>query len=177
MDRLDIKTIKKYTSNGSYHVVYSLDFFKEKIEKWQKDQNLQLNPDFQRGHVWTENQQILFIEHILKLGDNLSRTPPIFFNHPGWMNSWEGEFVCVDGLQRITAILKFLNAELKIFGGYTINQIDNLNLYNYNIPVSINNLKTKAEVLTWYIELNSGGTVHTDEEINKVRKLLEHEGV
>jgi len=177
MNRLDIKTIKQYTSVGGYHVTHSLGYIKDKIERWQKEQNLQLNPDFQRGHVWTETQQILFIEHIFKSKDNLSRTPPIYFNHPGWMTSFEGEFVCVDGLQRITAILKFLNGELKIFGGYDINHIDNLDINDYYIPVSINNLKTRAEVLNWYLELKSGGTVHSNEEINKVKKLLEWEGV
>ena len=40
---------------------------------------------------------------------------------------------------------------------------------------NVNNLKTKAEVLVWYIEFNTGGTVHTEEEINKVKMLLENE--
>ena len=29
---------------------------------------LQFNPDFQRGHVWTEGQQIAFMEFLLKGG-------------------------------------------------------------------------------------------------------------
>jgi len=37
----------------------------------------------------------------------------------------------------------------------------------------VNNLKTRKEVLQWYIEFNSGGTVHTDAEIQRVKKLLE----
>ena len=41
--------------------------------------------------------------------------------------------------------------------------------------MNINNLQTRKEVLQWYIELNSGGTVHTDAEIDRVKKLLRKE--
>jgi hypothetical protein len=29
-------------------------------------------------------------------------------------------------------------------------------------------------VLQWYLELNSGGTPHTKEELDKVKKMLSH---
>ena len=39
---------------------------------------------------------------------------------PGWNGSIPStqydDLVCVDGLQRITAVLKFMNNEIKIFG-------------------------------------------------------------
>jgi hypothetical protein len=44
------------------------------------------------------------------------------------------------------------------------------------IKLNINDLKTKKEVLQWYLDFNTGGTVHTEEEIVKVKKLLEQEG-
>ena len=34
-------------------------------------------------------------------------------------------------------------------------------------------VKTREEVLSWYLDLNSGGTVHTEEELTKVRGLIE----
>jgi hypothetical protein len=36
----------------------------------------------------------------------------------------------------------------------------------------VNDLKTEAEVLRWYLEINAGGTPHTEEELDKVRKML-----
>ena len=33
--------------------------------------------------------------------------------------------------------------------------------------------ETEEDVLTWYIEMNTGGTPHTKEEIDKVKQLLE----
>lgn len=170
MDRLDFNTVKRYTSRGSYTVGVDLDGLQYWMDRQVKN-GLILNPDFQRGYVWTVDQQIKYVEFMLKSPDS-AYTPPIFLNHPGWMTNWEGEFVCVDGLQRITALRKFVDGNLEIFGGYTVHQIDNLRLYNSAISVSINNLKTRKEVLTWYIELNTGGTVHSDDEINRVKQLL-----
>jgi uncharacterized protein with ParB-like and HNH nuclease domain len=167
MERLDFNTIKKFTRQGSYCVCVELRDFKYSIDRYIEKYNLEMNPDFQRGHVWTTDQQVKFIEFILKGG----KTEPIQFNHTNWMNG-EGEMVCVDGLQRTTAILKFLNDELEIFDGYKLSQIDNLTLFNTNIYISVNNLKTRKEVLQWYIELNDGGTPHTKSEIEKVKRML-----
>lgn len=39
----------------------------------------------------------------------------------------------------------------------------------------MNDLDTQAEVLQWYLDINSGGVVHTEAELDKVRWLLEVE--
>jgi hypothetical protein len=39
----------------------------------------------------------------------------------------------------------------------------------------VNNLENKWEVLKWYVDLNSGGTVHSKEEINRVKQMLDDE--
>jgi hypothetical protein len=46
-------------------------------------------------------------------------------------------------------------------------------MINDGLKFNINDLKTKAEVLQWYLDFNTGGTVHSDEEITRVRKMLE----
>lgn len=164
------KDIKKLTGEGRYISDIQLDHLKDKIRDWQANLGLQLNPDFQRGHVWTEQQQIAFVEFILRGG----RTTPIQFNHPQWMNSFKGEFVCVDGLQRLTALLRFLDNDLPVFEGNRMNDIEDLDvlLRRTDVQFRINDLKTRADVLTWYLEMNTGGTVHTKDEISKVMRLL-----
>jgi hypothetical protein len=42
-----------------------------------------------------------------------------------------------------------------------------------NIPIRIHSLKTKKEVLDWYLQVNTTGTPHTQEEIDRVLKLKE----
>ncbi len=84
-----------------------------------------------------------------------------------------GEFVCVDGLQRLTAMRRFLRNEIKVFGAY-YNEFDEIP-NSISLIFCVNNLKTRKEVLKWYLEMNTGGTVHTEEEIIKVKLMLENE--
>lgn len=161
--------IPQFIEAGSYCVDMPLKMIPDKIKEWQDELGLQLNPDFQRGHVWTEQQQIAFMEFILSGGES-GRI--IYFNHPGWMNDFIGDFVCVDGLQRLTAICRFFNNEIPVFGyfyGEFEDRLSSLVAMKFNV----NRLKTKREVLQWYIEMNNGGTPHSAEEINRVKKLME----
>ena len=82
------------------------------------------------------------------------------------------DFVCVDGLQRITAVLRFLNNEIKAFG-YYYNEYEDKLPFEVDLLININNLKTEKEVLQWYVDLNEGGTPHTSEEIDKVKQMIE----
>jgi hypothetical protein len=168
-----ISEITELKNFGNYSYDLPLHHLLETLEKFKIQDGLQLCPDFQRGHVWTEAQKISFVEFIFKRG----KTSPILFNHPGWMRDFEGEFVCVDGLQRITAITDFLTDILPVFGGYYYSQIEDIFSASRRIYIQyyINNLKTKREVLEWYLELNSGGTVHSKTDLDKVRDLLEIE--
>ena len=133
-----------------------------------------MNPDFQRGNVWTRKQQIAYIEFLLRGGIN---GRDIYFNNPtmhGEPVDGYVDFVCVDGLQRITAIRKFINDEIKVFRHKYSEFEGHLDITN-SVRIHINSLKTKADVLTWYIEMNDGGTVHTQNEIERVKKMLEDE--
>jgi uncharacterized protein with ParB-like and HNH nuclease domain len=134
---------------------------------------LQLCPDFQRGHIWTETQQIRYVEYLLR-GGKTGRD--IYFNHPGWNSCESGDYVCVDGLQRLTTLLRFVNDEIRVFGSRYSEFEDNLRMTNY-IIWHINDLQTKKEVLTWYLEMNEGGTPHTKEELDRVRKMIDNEKV
>lgn len=164
--------IPKFTNDGSWNCDFSFAYLVDFIETEINEMGLILNPDFQRGHVWTEEQQIAWIEFFLK-GGKTGRT--VYLNNPSWHRSVKdgkyNEYVCVDGLQRITAIRRFVNNEIKVFGSYYKEFTDNMR-FNQTIKVNINDLKTKKEVLQWYIDMNNGGTPHTKEEIDRVRELM-----
>lgn len=83
------------------------------------------------------------------------------------------DFVCVDGLQRITSIQRFINNEIKVFGSFYKEYEDPRSLNTKGLIFHVNNLKTKKEVLQWYIDMNTGGTLHTAEEIKRVKKLID----
>ena len=161
------------TRDGEWECHYDLKSAVRQIEEWENEEGLQLNPDFQRGHVWSEIQQIKYIEYILQGGKTAK---VIYFNNPGWRSGRidRDNFVCVDGLQRITAIKRFINNEIKVFDYYYKEFEGNIRSME-GIKFNVNTLKTRKEVLQWYLEFNSAGTPHTEEEINRVKELLEKE--
>ena len=160
--------IPKFTRTPTYSVSLSLDYILVWFEKKQKDLNLQINPDFQRGHVWMNEQQIKFMEYFLSGG---ASGLDFYFNHPGWMGSFKGEFVLVDGLQRFTAIKNFLENKIPAFGKFLF-EFEDAIPSTIDIKIHINNLDSKAKVLKWYLEMNSEGTPHSPEELERVKSLL-----
>ena len=166
--------IPQFISDGSYVVDVQIEHLVSWLEEWEREDGLQLCPDFQRGHVWTEEQQVKFIEFILQ-GGKSGRT--LYFNDPNWhgvrKKTGYNDFVCVDGLQRITAIRRFLNNEIEVFGQKYCEFGGKTDMMRHGMVINVNDLKTKREVLQWYIQMNSGGTPHTKEEIERVRKLME----
>lgn len=165
------KDIKPFTQIGSWECDYELVQFEQQITKWEREMGLEMNPDFQRGHVWNERQQIRYMEFLLR-GGKTART--IYLNRPGWQAEEPliyKEFVCVDGLQRSTAIIRFVRNEIPVFNAYFFQYEDRPRL-SQGVKININELPTKEAVLNWYIEFNTGGTIHTESEIDRVQRLL-----
>ena len=167
------RDIPRFTRDGKYRSDTSWDYFiNDWVPKHIEELNFDMDPDFQRSHVWVESQQIRYCEFILRGGKSAR---DIYINHPGWMTDWNGDMVLVDGKQRIEAVRRFLHNEIKVFGHYFNEYEDRLPLLDASFSVNVNDLQTRAEVLQWYLDINAGGVVHTNEEIEKVRRLLENE--
>lgn len=166
------KDVPQFTRRASYAVDLPPDYLVKKIEEYIRDFGLRLVPEFQRGHVWTDKQQIAYIEFFLR-GGITGRD--IYLNNPSWHTSVPdgayNEFVCVDGLQRITAWKRFINNEIPVFGSYYKEFADRFDVTR-TMRLHINDLKTEQEVVRWYLEMNSGGTPHSEEELSRVRGIL-----
>lgn len=165
--------IKQFTQRPGYVVNVGWDYLEQHIAGQQEGRvgvaDLDLNPDFQRAHVWTQAQQIAYVEYILQGGQS---GRDLYFNCKGWQASFKGPYVIVDGKQRLEAVRAFLRGDIKAFGHYRSEYTGNMRLSGPDFRWHVNDLKTRAEVLRWYCEMNTGGTPHTDEEIQKVRDLL-----
>lgn len=172
---MKFKDIPQFPHQPTYHVNFSLVDAEQWVSRYVS-QGLQLQPDFQRAHVWTESQQIAYIEYLLQGGaSGLAIYMNQYLFQRGERASEKYPFVLVDGLQRITAARKFVNNELPVFG-LTISQFeDKLSPFEPKFDIYINDLKTKIDVLRWYKGLNSGGTAHTPEELARVDALIQIE--
>ena len=160
--------IPQFTRDANYRVNQSWNYLQDWLDR-QIEEELDISPPWQRAHVWNNDQRSRYVEFILR-GGRSGRD--LYFNHPGWMGSFKGEFVLVDGKQRLSAVCKFLNNEIPAFGTLYKDYEDKLPFMHVDFVININTLQTRAEVLNWYIDLNRGGTPHTDEEIEKVEKML-----
>ena len=67
MDKITkFSDIPQFTRAGSWECNFDIEGIARWIEQEQRE-GLQLNPKFQRGHVWTEEQQIAFLEYFLEV--------------------------------------------------------------------------------------------------------------
>ncbi len=163
----DIPQISPY---GKYQVNVSWHYLEKQIADAKRDYNLNLDPDFQREHVWTEEQQIRFCEWILR-GGKTGRH--LLFNCKNWNRGTPYDYELVDGKQRINAVLRYLHNEIPVFGNnFCKDFTDNMRLTGPDFIWCINDLATREEVLQCYLDFNGAGTPHTQAELNRVRALL-----
>lgn len=168
--------IKMLMRDGDYEVDVELSRLEAMLREYEEIYKLQLNPDFQRGHVWVESQQIAYVEFFLRGGKTGRK---IYFNCPNWIvgnSDYETlPMQCVDGLQRITALRRFVNNEIPAFGCYYKDFEDSPRRSQSVFQININSLDTRLEVLEWYLQMNEGGIAHSEKELDRIRLLIEEE--
>ncbi len=167
--------------NPRYTIDASFRYIEHQLNCYDKDWGgLNLDPDFQRGHVWSYEQRVAFMEGIFRgtVGDSQRI---IQFNAPHWDDDNHGgdlpnEIQIVDGLQRLTTVRMFMAGELAIFGGLKACDLEGshyaVNRPNYRLQFAIHNFANRADLLRYYLAINSGGTPHSTSEIERVKALL-----
>ena len=139
------------------------------------EEGLDLDPVYQRGHVWETKQESEFIGYLLKGG----KCPPLWVNRYG--NTEKGgkgwtyrPCSVIDGKQRITAMIRWVQGEIPalLYGREIwyreLNAVDRRCLPTIDV-IYVN--MTEREQMTLYLNLN-GGVAHTPEELERVRDLL-----
>lgn len=165
--------IPQFTRDGNYAVNVSWRFLENTLRDWAEGQGMDMDPDYQREHVWTEEQQVAYCEFILRGGKS---GRDIRWNCPSWQHRGaKGPIELVDGKQRLTAVRRFLTDGIRVFGSLCSEFGDQPDFIRHSFVFIVNDLQTRAEVLDWYLGLNAGGTPHTPEEIARVRAMLREE--
>ena len=106
IDTVDIQEIKKKLSSGEYNLVidqarYPLAALPVIFKSYN------LNPDYQRNKVWDSQRKSRLIESLIM---NIP-IPPIFLYEIS-----PSKYEVMDGLQRISTIIDFLNNKFKLKG-------------------------------------------------------------
>lgn len=167
---------------------YQVDVAATRLQDWvdsnQRDLgslggNVSMCPDFQRGHVWTSAQRTAYCESFMR-----GQAPALLiFNCPSFHGATDTglgdlprhELQCIDGLQRFTALTEFAAGRVLVFGGRSVADFSQtpFDLQRFRAQVRVYSFQSRAELLSFYLDLNSGGTVHSQEELTRVRGLLE----
>ena len=160
---------------SNYEIDVHLSNLESNLKGLSEPHGLELVPDFQRGHVWVQSQRERYVENLLRG----SAPNTILFNSP-YFDRLSGETTdlpltmqCIDGLQRLTSVRMFMEGEVKIFGGMTVNDLTDTHFdaRRHRMRFSVFTFKKRRELLQFYLDLNSGGVVHSAEEIARVTAL------
>ena len=159
---------------------YPWETIQQMVEGRHSAERLDLSPDYQRGAVWTRQQQREFVGFLLDGGECPKIVIQRYESGQNAPAGHEDDYFqlpaeVIDGQQRLRALCAWLRGEIDALTpeGDALwfrdtNEIDRrglmLVLHYVDLP--------RIERLRYYIKLNRGGTVHTEQEIARVRALL-----
>ncbi|MEC4339629.1 MULTISPECIES: DUF262 domain-containing protein [Stenotrophomonas] len=177
----EAEAIVRPLSTWAYSVDISWAHLARALKNYAADYGLNLDPDYQRGRVWTQQQQVHYLENVFR-GLVPAETMVIQWACPHWddhlyAGELPREMQILDGLQRLTTALRYLDGELRPFG----RSVDDFKGTQYDVSVrsrwrfrfGIHAFQTREALLSHYLDLNTGGTPHSEAEIARVRSLLE----
>jgi len=131
------------------------------------------DPPYQRGYVWTQEQQIAYLEFVLKGGMG---GRDIFFNCTTWNSTFDTPVELVDGKQRLQSVLDFLDNKIPVFG-YTYKKFEDKLDLMLCFSVHVNDLTNPYDVVRWYLDMNTGGSIHTEKDLEPAYQYLNQLGV
>ena len=151
---------------------YSINDFLE----WEKNDQLELSPKFQRKSVWSETGRSYLMDTIIR-GLHI---PKVFIRQKINFNNRKSIREVVDGQQRLRTILSYINDGFKIsqkhnekFGGYYFSELSEIDediqssILNYEISVDLLVNMPDSDVLDVFSRLNSYAvTLNEQEKIN-----------
>jgi len=124
-------------------------------------------PPFQReNNKWSTKMKIKFIQNFL----SGAKTELLLFR----MNERENAKI-IDGLQRTTAMLQFMNNEFPIFEEFYFEDLKNhIRLFRTSFTLRIYTFDTWESVGKFYVDMNENIT-HSAEDIDKAKKWFKEE--
>ena len=153
---------------------------------------IDLSPEYQRGDVWQASQQTALFRSLL-LGINVGT---ILVNHRS--ASYEQRPTCVDGKQRLTALVAFYNSEVAIptdwiddrgireththldrdFAGAEVRYSDltkagQIMIDSLTIGLAEMRLSSVEAELEAYLLINWGGSMHTPDDLARTQRVAD----
>lgn len=148
---------------------YSINDFLE----WERSNQLELNPRFQRRSVWSDNARSYLMDSIIR-GKPI---PKVFIRQKLNPTTKSAVREVVDGQQRLRTILSYVNDGFQVskrhnetYGGLFFSQLSQVddevqtNILNYEIAVDLLTNLPDEEILDIFGRLNSYAVVLNEQE-------------
>lgn len=170
-DKSDWEKLPKFTQREEMRLQFfqsSLSSFHSYIYKFGVD----MNPDYQRGLVWQLEDKQKLIDSIFK-GVDIGKFVFIRRDYGSESHLYE----ILDGKQRLTAIMEFLEDRFKYNGFYysELHPVDQSHIQGYSVSLAEVSNPTKEQIYRYFLRLNIGGKPMAQEQLDKVEKLLHDE--
>ena len=163
---------KVFTSSQDSLVIQQSDLSLQSVSDMINNQAIDISPKYQRRERWKEDSEAELIESFLL---NIP-VPPIYLSEDEY-----GTYSVIDGKQRLTAINKFLNGDLKLNNLERFHEIEG---YRFNdLPMALSNalkIRPYLRVITLlrqsnpdlkhevFLRLNKSGVSLNAQEIRNV---------
>lgn len=135
---------------------------------------IDLNPDYQRGNVWTSDQKVELIDSIFK---NIDIGKFTVIKRPWGPNPNEPTtqllYEMLDGKQRLTAIYEFFIGKFQYKGKYyfELHPRDRNHFRHYRISYVESSPLTNEQKYRYFLKLNTTGTPVDKEHLDRVKQL------
>jgi len=187
-----------YSEKEHYETWYNLEIYRTKFpERLEEDEDIRFNymqrdmigllsmmfdkygidldPEYQRGNVWTREQKVNLIDSMFK---NIDIGKFTIIKRP-WGDNPNAPmtpklYEMLDGKQRLTAVYEFFIGKFQYKGKYfhELHPRDRHHIKYYTINWAETQPLTKEQKYRYFLKLNTTGTPVSEEHLNKVRKLL-----
>jgi len=157
---------------------YQIDTGFRRIEQFLEDYEVNMDPVYQRDYVWNLKQKQKFVGACL---ENHRMIPVFWFNFYKVGQGTNSPCEVVDGKQRLEAIRGFLRNEYSAICPcgevFTAEELLNDPISNRNLSSSIT-LKMHfiqvepVDAMQFYLRLNAGGTIHSQEDLDRVKEYI-----
>ena len=128
-----------------------------------------LEPDYQRGYVWNEDDKLAFIDSVFKdreLGRFLLIKLPYKEDGAG--------YEIVDGKQRLSTLIDYVSGKFSYRGKYfyQLHPMDRTKIEEKTITIgTLDEDTSREQLLDIFISLNTHGKVMSEEHLASVRKM------
>lgn len=170
----EIDAMDRFEEDEDIHFAYMQRDMVSLISKMFDEYGIDLNPEYQRGNVWTHDQKVALIDSIFK---NVDIGKFAVIKRP-WGNNPSKPltpklYEMLDGKQRLTAIWEFYCGRFKYKGKYfyELHPRDRSHFKHYTISYAETNPMTDEQKYRYFLKLNTTGTPVDPEHLNKVRDL------